>query len=238
MKRFLTILLLISSSGWLINAAAEDFLTDPSLLQNDPRFGDDLVYVPADIEGRMQRYDSVMVDEPEIFVAPDSPYTGFKASDMAVLADTMRRAYIEGLAAESASLKVVDEPSASTLYLRLALKNIYIKKKQRGLFAYTPVGAVMKGAHDIASDAIDKSTLVELTVEGELHDSMTKETQAAFHMKRGQHKDQSHQEQVAEWEITGAIAEALGRRLGCQLDSLRLAEGLKPGCITEIPMPD
>lgn len=236
MKKFFIAFLIMALSP-LAGVAADDFLSDPSLLQNDPRFGDDRVFLPDGIEGRMQKYDSVMVDEPEIFIAADSPYGGFKASDMAALADMMRKAYIEGFTAESANLKVVEEAGPSTLYLRLALKNVYVKKKKRGLFAYTPVGAVVKGVHDVASDAIDKSTLVELTIEGELHDSVTTQTEAAFHMDRGHRKDSSHKEEAAQWTITGDIAEALGRRLACQLDNLRLDEGQGRNCIGEIAMP-
>jgi len=237
MRKTRHLMLAAALTSPLACTAAEDFLSDPSLLHSDPRFGDDRVYLADGIEERMRRYHSVMVDEPEIFIAPDSPYGGFKPSDMAALANMVRRAYIDGLTKESANLKVVGEESSSTLYLRMAMKNVYIKKKKRGLFAYTPVGAVVKGVHDVASDAIDKSTLIELTVEGELHDSMTKETQAAFHLDRGHRKDKSHEEEAAQWEITGAIAEALGRRLGCQLDNLTVAEGQKRDCIAEIAMP-
>jgi len=232
------LLLIASTLAVPLTASAQDtFLSDPSLLESDPRFGVDLVYLPSDVEERMRNYDSVMVDEPEVFIAPDSPYGGFKASDMAALTSMVRVAYIEGFTNESTNLQVVDEASPSTLYLRLALKNVYVKKKKKGLFAYTPVGAVVKGVHDVASDAIDKTTLVELTVEGEMHDSLTKATQAAFHIERGQRKDSSHKEAAAHWEITGAIAEALGHRLACQLDNVRSSEAQKRDCFAEIPMP-
>ena len=144
------LLIMASALAAPLTASAQDtFLSDPSLLQSDPRFGADLVYLPGNVEERMRNYDSVMVDEPEVFIAPDSPYGGFKASDMAALTSMVRAAYIQGFTDESTNLQVVDEASPSTLYLRLALKNVYVKKNKRGLFTYTPVGAVMKGRNVI-----------------------------------------------------------------------------------------
>jgi len=111
MRKTRHLMLAAALTSPLACTAAEDFLSDPSLLRSDPRFGDDRVYLADGIEERMRRYHSVMVDEPEIFIAPDSPYGGFKPSDMAALANMVRRAYIDGLTKESANLKVVGEES-------------------------------------------------------------------------------------------------------------------------------
>ena len=41
--------------------------------------------------------------EPEIFVAPDSPYGGFKASAMAARSDMLRKSFMDGLSSEPVS---------------------------------------------------------------------------------------------------------------------------------------
>ena len=222
-------------------AVAEDFLSDPASLRGDERFGGDLVYFSDNILERLVAYESVMVDEPVIFIAADSPYNGFKASDIAAVAEMMRQSIIQGLTTQPVSFghfQAVDQPGAATLYVRLALKNVYIRKNKRGLLAYTPVGAVVKGASDLAREAIDKSTLVEMAVEAEMQDSVSGEVLFAIAMDRGQRADKSAnvKEEAAEWEATGNIAQALGRRLACRLDNARLAEDQRKDCIAEIPI--
>jgi hypothetical protein len=223
-------------------AQNNDFLSHPELLKPDARFSNDLAYLAEDMAERAKSYDRVMVDEPVIFVAPDSPYGGFKASDMAALSAMLRQSVVEGLSSEPASFgtfKAVDQPGAGTLYLRWALKNVYIRKNKRGLLAYTPVGAVAKGASDLARDAIDKSTLVEMVLEAEVLDSVTNEVLFAYVMDRGQRADKKAwvDEAAVEWEATGAIAEVLGRRMACRLDNARRTEAQRRDCIKEIPAP-
>jgi hypothetical protein len=218
--------------------AGDDFLTNPSALERDPRFGNDRIYLVEDIEERIKGFDSIMVDEPVIFLAPDSPYGGFKASDMSALAAMLRQSFIEGLTSEPVTIghfSVVEEPGPSVLYLRMAMKNVYIKKKKRGLLGYTPVGAVAKGVSDATKEAIDKSTLVEMTIEAELHVSTTSETLAAMALDRGQRKARGQKEIAAEWTMSGEIVHTLGRRFACRLDNAIVPAEEARDCIGEIP---
>ena len=239
MKKFSILCITLLFIAPMVSVAADDFLTNPSLLRSDEHFGADKVYFPDDILEQLKKYDSIMVDEPEIFIAADSPYSGFKGSDMAALSDMLRKSFIQGVTTEPVSIgnfKAADEPGPSVLYLRMALKNVYIKKKKRGLLTYTPVGAVAKGIHDVASEAIDKSTLVEMTLEAEMHDSTTSNTLFMIDMERGQRKAHHQKEDAAEWEMTGVLAEELGRRLACRLDNARLPDEQKRDCLKAIPL--
>ena len=234
----LVVMLVFTSS---LATAQEAFLTNPKALHTDPRWPGDRVFLVADLFDRMQKYDSVMVDEPVIFVASNSPYSGFKASDMAKVAQAIRAAFSSGVSSEPVSFgnyKVTDQPGASTLYVRIALRNVYVRKNKRGLLAYTPAGAVIKGATDLAKDTFDKSTLVEMAVEMEVQDSATGEVLAAMSMARGQQADKKAkiQEESAGWDATGQIAEIFGRRLACRLDNARLPEDARRDCIAAIPM--
>ena len=68
------------------------FLDDYSGLEpasDEPR---DLIYVAPNAFQRLADYDSIMVDQPEIFLDPDTKYKGIKPDHMKVLADAMRQA--------------------------------------------------------------------------------------------------------------------------------------------------
>jgi hypothetical protein len=241
MKPYQKLSLTLLLAAPLAGVAQDQFLTDPSKLHSDPRFSGDQIFFVENVRTRLADYDSVMVDEPVIFIAPGSPYTGFKGSDMAALSDLLRRSFIEGLTSEPVSFgsfKSAEQPGAGTLFVRLALKDVYIRKNKRGLLAYTPVGAVAKGVKDAASDAIDKTTLVEMTVEAELQDSKSGDVLFAIVMNRGQREDKASwtKEDAADWEATGAIAGLLGRRLACRLDNARLPEARHRDCIQAIPI--
>lgn len=220
--------------------SAEEFLTDPSSLRSYERFAGDKIYFVEDILQRLPAYKNVLVDEPVIFIAADSPYTGFKPSDLAALADMIRTSFIDGLTTQPVSFghyQAVDQPGAGTLYVRLALKNLHIRKNKRGVLAYTPVGAVAHGVKNMAKETLDKTTLVEMTVEGELQDSQSGEVLFAISMTRGQRADKAAKikEESANWEATGQIAGAFGRRLACRLDNTGLPEDQRKDCIAAIP---
>jgi hypothetical protein len=242
MKTYLALILGVVLSSPAAMAEDTNFLSHPELLKPDARFGDALAYMVEDLTDRAKSYDRVMVDEPVIFIAPDSPYGGFKASDMASLSDMLRQSFAKGLSSEPTTFgtySIVDQAGTGTLYLRLALKNVYIRKNKRGLLTYTPVGAVAKGVKDAASEAMDKSTLVEMTAEVEVLDSVTNEVLFAGVMDRGHRADKKAkvEEEVANWEATGAIAEVMGRRMACRLDNARRPEGERRDCVAEIPLP-
>lgn len=221
--------------------SAEEFLTAPELLKPSDRLGGDLMYYPADIQKRLQQYDSLMVDEPVIFIADDSKYKGFKASDLTAIADMLRKSFMKGLSEQPVSFgnyKVVDEPGPSVLYVRMALKDLFVRKEKRGLLSYTPVGIVAHGVADIASDVIDKTDLIEMKVEVEMLDTEKGEVLFAGILDRGHRRNkQAHQkEEEAGWDASGIVAEKLGRRLACSLDNARMAADKRVDCVKLIPI--
>lgn len=224
-----------------MTALADDFLSSPELLKPDERFAGDLVYYPEDILQRLPNYDSLMVDEPVIFIADNSDYKGFKASDLAAISDMVRKSFAKGLSGQPVSIgnfKVVEEPGPNVLYVRLALKDVYVKKEKRGLLSYTPVGIVAHGVSDMASDAVDKTNLIELKVEAEMRDSQSGDVLFAAILDRGHRKNKKeHQkEEQAGWDVPGAVSEKLGRRLACRLDNARLPTDKRVDCVKTIPI--
>ena len=243
MRKVITCCMAALLIGGHLGATAEDFLTQPEKLHPDARFGDDMVYFPENIEQRLGQYDSLMVDEPVIFIADESKYKGFKASDLAAISDMLRKSFVKGLTSQPVShghFKVVEEPGPSVLYMRMALKDLYVEKEKRGLLSYTPVGIVAHGVSDMASDVVDKTNLVEMIVEVEVLDTEKGEVLFASILDRGHRRDKkAHQkEEQAGWGAPGSVAEKLGRRLACRMDNATLPEGKRVDCIKEIPMPN
>jgi hypothetical protein len=199
------------------------FMSDYSELAPPP--GDnivDLTWTAPDLAARLKGYDSIMVDQPEIFLHAESPYKGFKPDMMKAIADGFRDSVIQELGTTYA---VVEEPGENVLYIRLAATNLYVKKKRsKNPLSYTPVGFAVKTARKALTKDLDKKfSFVELTVEAEMLDSMTGERLGAAverlggrkDKETGQKKDASSMEQM-EW----AMGEC-GRRTRCRLDNAR-----------------
>jgi hypothetical protein len=77
---------------------------------------------------------------------------------------------------------------------------------------------------------------VEMLVEVEMQDTKTGEVLFAAILDRGHRKGHHVKEEDVSWEVPGAIAEKLGRRLACQLDNGRLSAGKKTDCLKAIPI--
>ena len=213
-------------------AVAEDsgFLSDYSVLEYSGEHGNALVFVADGAVESLTQYDSVMIDQPELFISADSKYKGMKPDTMTTLAEALRAAITEGV---QDRYGVVDNPGDNVLYLRLAATNLYVKKAKRGLLSYTPVGAVASAVKQAGSEFLDKNTLVELTLEVEVQDSTTGKTLVAFVIQRGQRKDKAQKlkEEPATWEELRSITVALGARLGCRLDNARRPEDQRSNCL-------
>ncbi len=108
-----------------------DFLTDYSRLKKSSDEYMDYKYLAPGVE-RMTNYSAVMIDQPEIFIAPNSKYKGMKPDDMKALADAFRSAMAQALAG---TYMVVDQPGPNVLYLRFAISNLQLKKKKRACSA-------------------------------------------------------------------------------------------------------
>ena len=121
-------------------------MTDYTQLQKVTDGSANYRYVAPGAEDRMAGYFAVMIDQPEIFIANDSPYRGVKPKQLNTLADALRAGIASGL---SEDLFVVDRPGENVLYLSVAATNLKLTKKKKSILGYTPVGlvtGVVKGA--------------------------------------------------------------------------------------------
>jgi len=228
MKRRIPILTLMV--GFCLTASAfgenNDFLTDYSKLQDfneDTRFTARLYKVP-NAEQRLRDYNSIMVDQPEIFIAADSKYKGAKGDQLKALADIARLSTIAQL--EASGLNVVDTPSTDTLYMRWAIADLYLQKKKRGILSYTPLGMVVHTTKSAATrDLWKKIDIAELHIEIELTDVVTGEViVAGISHKQGFRKEKGEKADLVTWQELEALFDTTGARLSCGLTNTGKSE--------------
>ncbi len=140
------------------------FLDHYPALKQDPDGGGGLIYRKAGVN--LGNYDKIMIEPIEIWMADDSKYKGFSPDDLKEITDELYRNLIANLEPD---YPVVSRPGKGVLVIRLAITDVYAKKKKRGLLGYTPIGA-LAGA---ATGAYRKINLKDATIEAELLDAQS-----------------------------------------------------------------
>ena len=215
--------------------AASGFLTDYSKLKPvKTAAGTDRIYAAPDAGKRLVAYTNVMIDQPEIHFSPDSEYKGLSPEDVKTLSTLMRDALKAKIEA-GGTYKVVDKPAANVVRMRTALTELYLKKKKRGLLAYTPVGAVAKVGVDALRETLDKVDIIEMAFEGELTDSKSGDVLVAIVVERGARKAEGQKEQRMDIDEFNETIAAYGTRLRCRLDNAKLPEAQWKDCLNPQP---
>lgn len=205
-----------------------NFLSDYSKLTDGSGTGFTKVYIAPGAFSKVGRLTSLMVDQPEIFVDPDSKYKGVKPADATAVAEMLRAALINGI---GNSIEVVDEPGESSGLINWAVTNIRLNKKKRGLMGYTPVGAVAYGVKTQMTDIVDKTQAFDVVFELEGSDIETGEVYFAMVF------DFKAEGVKAVWQNALELAEGIGERVGCRVKNASLAEGQRQDCMA-IPLDD
>ena len=224
-KRFL---LIVVGMCTMASATAQDesFFTDPSLLRPWDQGTFDLGYVDPDITQKGQRYNSVLIDQPEIFIADDSKYKGAKPDHMKQLADTARLAMIERL--EAGGWPVADGPGPNVVLIRWAISDLYLQKKKRSILSYTPAGFVMHSTRQaMIRDLWKKIDIVELGLMIEWTDSVSGEVLSAGSTKQGMRKTKGQKAEFVSWEQLDALFLTIGEQTRCHLENNKLPEAAK-----------
>ena len=161
------------------------FLSDYSMLKPKANAtgGTELVYIAPDAIKGLAKYNGVMVDEPEVLISPQSDYKGAKPDDLKAMAESLRSGTTARL--KAGGYNVVEAPGPGILYIRLALTDLQLTKKKRGLLAYTPIGAVVKFGTDALKSVMSKYDIMNLALQMELTDSQSKTPMAQFVLLRG-----------------------------------------------------
>ena len=218
---------LIVVSGAVLAQGKEDaFLSDYSGLKASPDNPFDELYIASGAVERLGQYNAVMIDQPELFVHPDSKYKGMKPDDMKAIADSLRPAITDEL---KGAYVVVDAPGPTVLYVRFAVGDLMLDKKKRPIMAYIPAGAVIYAAKNLASDATSKVKLAGMKLEGEVLDSRSLDQLAAMTASRGSLSTQASGTEPS-WDELNGLCSLVGKRLRCRLDNARTSADRQANC--------
>jgi hypothetical protein len=206
--------------------AGQTFLTDYSNLKPMPSTkGKDYQYFAPGADARATGISKVILDQPEIFLSPDSPYAGAKPADLAAIADALRSSAAAAL--QERGYTVVDKPAADALYVRMALTDLKIAKKKRNLLAYTPVGFVVDAGVKALQDFTDKFDILDMALQIEVQDSVKQDVLGAAVIKRGQSADATKR---IEFEALVAVMNEYAERFACRLDNAHVASAKRIDC--------
>ncbi len=219
------VVLALGSVAWAQDEPpAIGFLEDDVVLQKAPDTAMSQTWIAPGGYERLAAYDSIIIEQPEVFLHPDSKYQGLKPDALKALADEFMNAIADEVAKR---YQVVLTPREGTLHLRWAIGNVMLKKRwAKSPLAYTPVGAaadaVKKGVVD---DITKKCSLVEMTVEVEILDSVTGERLAAGREWRRRGVD------ATTWEDLDALMRSWGKAIACRMDNARAPESERKACV-------
>jgi hypothetical protein len=165
---FISLSMLLTSASWAASGAKySGFLEDYPTLEADKDRKGALIYRKPGVA--LKNYTKIMIDPMEIWYAPDSKYKGIKPDQLKALADAFRESLVSAL---EPTYPVVSKPGPDVLRLRIAVTNVYVKKKKKRLLSFTPIGLVVTGAQALAGKNI---SLVDATIEAEMLDSQSNE---------------------------------------------------------------
>ena len=164
-------------------------------------------------ENSLKNYNKILLDPVEIWIAPYSEYKGIEPDKMKALADSMRAVLIEQL---EPAYPVVSKGGPGVLCIRIALTDVYLKKKKSGLFSDTPIGLVAGGVKTLAGKPRNIS-LVDASVEMEAIDSQTNKLIVVRFDQRPFSADKTDAEKMS-WEAIQETFRFYGKRIRERLD--------------------
>ena len=228
-RKFITCVIVVGLAALFSTSQAQEmiysgFMTDYTQLEKITDGSMDYRYVAPGGEDKLARYNAVMIDQPEIFIANDSPYRGVKPKQLNALADGLRAA-IGGALSED--LYVVDTPGKNVLYLSVALTNLKLTKKKKSILGYTPAGLVTGAVRGAATSNIAKKAYLQgVVLELEAFDSITNERLVAIIDSRG-----SDAKNPSSWEELEELMATYGTRMQCRFNNSRLPAEQRVNCL-------
>jgi len=226
LKSFLVLYFFTFSSASLADTAFSGFLDNYEQLtpSDDPWL--DYQYVVPNYVERAANIDSIIIDDPEFFLANDSKYKGLKAKNMNYLADVFKGAMVDAF---EDKYKFSESPGPGTVLLRMAFTNLYIQKKGRKIRQYVPVAYVATSAkRKLLDDFTKRVDLVGAYVEMELVESETGERLGAMVTKLG---NNNNKENFTSWDELLDTLVVSASRLRCRFDNAELPEQDRQDCM-------
>ncbi len=187
------------------------FLDDYSQLKPDEGRAGAMVYRKEGAS--LAKYDKVALSPIEIWVSPTSKYKGLSPDDLKALADAFAAAVVKQL---EPTYPVVGVAGAGVLQVRIAIANITLKKKKRGILSFTPAGFALTTLKDIAGKRVIMDSAV---IEAELTDSQSGEVLGL--LVDDLSKTTGKKESQDSWEKLQKAFEFYAKRFRSRLDADR-----------------
>jgi len=195
-----------SGIAWAAELSSSGFISGNPQFEPDKDRPGAMIYRKPGVD--TSSYKKILIDPIEIWIAEDSEYKGLSADESKEITDTLRQALIKELEPD---YPVVDEPGNGVLGIRLAITNVHLQTKKRGLLGYTPIGFVTTTAANLAGLRME---LGRATIEAELLDGGTNELVAAVIDPLGNNKE----DEKPSWEEIGKRLEYYAKRLRARLE--------------------
>jgi hypothetical protein len=227
-----TIVLIVCA--WAQSAAAEAHIRDPidrgflsldyEQMRTEPREkGFDLIYIAPGAFERLADYDGVMIDQPEVWIDRTSDYPGTKADYLKAIVDLIRDKLAGSLI--RGGNNVVEAPGPKVAYVRVALTDLYLKKKPgKQARGYTAITS--QTPEEMMQTMLKYFDVVEMALQLEVVDLNTEEVLGAAVIKRGERgergdKSGKNDQRLDFGEFLGVVDEYVGR-IRCRFDNSKL----------------
>ncbi|MBX3705318.1 MAG: DUF3313 family protein [Pseudomonadales bacterium] len=128
-------------------------------------------------------FDRLLVGSVTFYFDEDSKAKDMDADESKQISDAMKAALASAAAGNA---QVVSEPGPSTALVNVAITEINMQNKKRGLLGYTPVGLVVTTAANLSGMRMQ---LKDARIEGEFVDSVSGERIAVFRV-----------DQIGDWD--------------------------------------
>lgn len=223
---------LLAAVGWIQTAAAESHRKFPidqgflSLSYEDMELvarekGFDLIYVAPGAFERVGDYDGIMIDQPEVWVDRTSDYPGTKPDYLKAIVDVIRDRLVGTLI--RGGHDVVEAPGPRVLFMRVALTDLYLKKKpgkQTG--GYTSIGS--ESPEKMIRNMLKYFDVVEMALQLEVVDLETEELLGAIVIQRGERDSKSagESDQHLDFAEFLDVVSEYADRVRCRFDNGKL----------------
>jgi hypothetical protein len=137
-------------------------------LKPDPAFKG--AYKWKNPERDLKKYNKIMVAPLEIWLSPDSEYKGLSADQIGLVNRMFQSKLTEVLEPD---YPIVSQPGNDVLVLRVAMTNVNIKKRDRGVRQWLPPMLIYRGADALLNESLKGLELNDAQLEGAMRDSKT-----------------------------------------------------------------
>ncbi len=148
------LVLLLSSRAWAADwPECSGFFSECKGFTPDPDRPSVFIYTAPNYHPR--NYSRFIFPPIEIWIDPDSEYKGVQPDQLKKITDRLLEIIADAL---EDGYPIVDKPGPGVAIIRMALTDVYLKKKKWKWQHYTPIGAAAKGVEAAAGKNVALTT--------------------------------------------------------------------------------